>query len=221
MQDQIATTDNGANALIKLDSFTSVDEMLKWASIVIDSGLLPNSITEPEQVLTIVQHGKELGITPHISLNNIHVISGRPTLSSAMLGSLLKKRGVEWVWDEDFNTIRTDKGEAETAPDGSANRRTTIHFFWKSNITERVMETTHSVTWAQMVLAKYTNKDNWNKYPKEMMRARCLSYAVRAIFPEVLSGFYTELEIQDVLPQDTLDIKLNEDGDLILIEEKQ
>jgi hypothetical protein len=38
-----------------------------------------------------------------------------------------------------------------------------------------VMDTTHSVTWAQMALAGYVKKDNWEKYPKEMMRARCLA----------------------------------------------
>jgi len=220
MSDKITKVDSNI-ALTKLDGFTNADEMLKWAAVVIDSGLLPHSITEPEQVLTIVQHGRELGITPHISLNNIHVISGRPTLSSAMLGSLLKRRGVEWVWDEDFATIKTESGEIERLSDGSTNKRTTIHFYWKSNITDRVMETTFSVTWMQMLLAGYTKKDNWNKYPKEMMRARALAYAVRAIFPEVLSGFYTELEIQDVLPENTLDINLNEDGDLILINNEE
>jgi len=220
MSNKIAKVDSEI-ALTKLNDFSSVDEMMKWASVIIDSGLLPNAITEPEQVVTIVQHGKEIGISPHIALNNIHVISGRPTLSSTMLGSLLKRRRVEWVWDDDFVTIKTDKGEVERLPDGGSNKKTTIHFYWKSNITGGIMETTFSVTWMQMVLAGYVTKDNWKKYPKEMMRARCLSYAVRALFPEVLSGFYTELEIQDILPENNMEINLNEDGEVILIENKE
>jgi len=152
MSNEIATV-NAKQALTKLENFKTVEEMKEWASTIIDSGLLPNSITEPEQVITIVQHGKELGLSPHVAINNIHVISGRPTLSSTMLGALLKNRGIEWVWDEDFDIIKDENGKAETAPDGSTNRRTTIHFFWKSKVTGRVMETTFSITWAQMVIA--------------------------------------------------------------------
>lgn len=129
----------------KLDGFSNVEEMLKWASTIIESGLLPDSIGTPEQVLTIVQHGKELGLTPHIALNNIHVIAGRPVVSSTMLGAMLKRHKVEWLIDEDFATIDT--------PTGGMDKRTTYKFFWKSPITDRVMETTFSITWAQMEIA--------------------------------------------------------------------
>jgi len=49
-----------------------------------------------------------------------------------------------------------------------------------------------------------------------MMRARCLAYAVRALFPEVLSGIYTDLEIQDVMPAEDVTIELNEEGEVII-----
>jgi hypothetical protein len=193
----------------KLDGFTNVEELMKWATTIIESGLLPNSIGAPEQVLTIVQHGKELGLTPHIALNNIHVIAGRPVVSSTMLGAMLKRRKIEWIIDEDFATI--------DAPDGTFDKRTTYRFYWKSPITERVMETTFSITWKQMEVAQYTEKQNWQKYPKEMMRARCLAYAVRALFPEVLLGSYTDLEMADVDPQGDYDATVNEEGEVQLI----
>jgi hypothetical protein len=110
-------------AITKLNDFSNVEEMKKWATIVIDSGLLPSAITEPEQVITIVQHGKELGLSPHIALNNIHVISGKPTLSHTMLGTLLKRKGVEWTWDEDFESIIGEDGKPEKMGDGSINKR--------------------------------------------------------------------------------------------------
>jgi len=218
MKNKLATTEG---ALTKLDGFASVEEMKKWAVTVLDSGLLPHSITEPEQIITIVQHGKELGLTPHIALNNIHVISGRPTLSSAMLGSLLKRHGVEWVWDHDFDIIKNEKGDPEIASDGTANRRTTIHFYWKSKITDRVMDTTFSITWAQMILAGNTSKDNYLRLPKEMLRARTLGAGIRALFPEVLSGFYTEIEIQDVLPDEDIKLDVDKEGEIIIINNKE
>lgn len=174
----------------KLEGFANLGEMKKWAEAIIDSGLLPQSVSAWEQVITIVQHGKELGLTPHIALNNIHVIAGRPVISSSMLGAMLKKRGVEWTIEEDFATIK--------APDGKADKRTMYKFYWKSKITDSVMETSFSITWVQMELAGYVTKSNWLKYPKEMMRARCLTYAVRALFPEVFLGLYSDVEINDI-----------------------
>ena len=155
-------------SLTKLDSFTSVEEMKAWAIAAIDSGLLPNAITEPEQVMVIVQHGKELGLSPYIAIQNINVISGKPVLSSTMLGALMKRRDIEWVWEEDFVIIKNDKGETEVAPDGQANRRTTIHVYWKSKVTGGVLDARFSVTWAQFVLAGLTKKDNWVRLPKEI-----------------------------------------------------
>jgi hypothetical protein len=192
----------------KLDNFGNVGELLQWANTILESGLLPDNITTPEQVLTIVQHGKELGLTPHIALNNIHVIAGRPVVSSAMLGAMIKKRGIEWVIDEDFATI--------TAPDDSIDKRTTYRFFWKSPITDRVMETTFSITWKQMEVAGYVSKQTWQLHPKEMMRARALSSAIRALFPEVLMGSYTDLEMADVDRTHEYETVINEEGEVIL-----
>jgi len=38
---------------------------------------------------------------------------------------------------------------------------------------------------------------NWVKYPRQMLRARCISEGVRAVFPAVISGFYTPEEVED------------------------
>jgi len=199
--------------LTKLEDFRSIEEATEWAKVIIDSGLLPNTITEPEQVITIIQHGKELGLTPHVALNNVNVIQGKPTLSSTIIGALLKRRGIEWVWDEDFEIIKDKDGNPGKTPSGGINRRTTIHFFWKSKVTDRVMEASHSVTWSQFEISGYTSKQNWERFPKEMMRARCLSSAVRALFPEVLSGFYTDIEIADTAGDDYT-VVLDEDGEI-------
>lgn len=156
MNDKLQTLNSVTNTPTKLDGFGSVDEMKLWAQTIIDSGLLPDSIDTPEAVITIVQHGKELGLTPHIALNNLHVIAGRPVISSSMLGALLKRHGIEWIILEDFVELE-DK-----------NRRTKYEFYWKSKITERVMTAEFSITWAQMTLSGYVTKQNWVKYPKEI-----------------------------------------------------
>lgn len=201
---------------IKLVGHESVEEMMLWADTIIESGLLPESITEPEQVITIVQYGKELGLTPHSALNNLHVIAGRPVISASMLGALLKRAKKEWLITEDFVIVAT--------VDGGEDRKTTYRFYWKSEITGTVMEADHSITWRQMEIAGYTGKYNWKKYPKEMMRARCLSSAVRALFPEIFLGLYTDLEINDIaeeLGDDELEVNVTEDGNVVLLEKDQ
>lgn len=40
-------------------------------------------------------------------------------------------------------------------------------------------------------------KDNWKKYPRQMLRARVISDGVRGVYPAVLQGFYTPEEVQD------------------------
>lgn len=201
-----------ALATTKLEGFTNEEEMIRWANNRIESGLLPDSIATPEAVITIAQQGKELGLDPMTALNNIHVIAGRPVLSSSLLGALLKRNHVEWTWDEDFATFKLPDGKTE-------DKRSTIHFYWKSDITDRVMETTFSCTWKQMIIAGYTEKHNWKKYPKEMLRARTLAYGVRALFPDIMMGMYTEMEINDVaedLGVDEQVIEVGDDGDMTI-----
>lgn len=48
------------------------------------------------------------------------------------------------------------------------------------------------------------------------MRARCLAFGARALFPEVLSGFYTDVEIQDHQPSDEVDFNLNNENEVII-----
>ena len=43
-------------------------------------------------------------------------------------------------------------------------------------------------------------KDNWRKFPREMLKARCMSTYIRAICPEALGGLYTQEEAQDFTP---------------------
>ena len=42
-----------------------------------------------------------------------------------------------------------------------------------------------------------TLKTNWAKFPREMLKARCMATAIRAICPEALGGMYTQEEVAD------------------------
>lgn len=45
--------------------------------------------------------------------------------------------------------------------------------------------------------AGLASKENWKKYPRAMLRSRCVSEGVRTILPECLNGFYSSDEVRD------------------------
>lgn len=158
---------------------------------LLESGAIPSKLDTPEKLMAVVQTGRELGMNTMTALNNINVIKGRTVISSAMLGAMLKKKGVEFIYTKDFKTDE-ESGKIETE----------IEFEWLSPVTGKPKSTRFGVTWGQFEVAGYTEKENWDKYPKEMMRARCMSGAVKALFPEVTLGVYTEGEIVDAFDLD-------------------
>lgn len=58
-------------------------------------------------------------------------------------------------------------------------------------------------SWEDVVRAGNQNKDNYKKYPKDMMRARLVSQALRSIYPKACGLFYAPEEVADFVPLDT------------------
>ncbi len=45
--------------------------------------------------------------------------------------------------------------------------------------------------------AGLSGKDNWKKFPRQMLRARLLSEGIRTVYPMATSGMYVPEEVQD------------------------
>jgi hypothetical protein len=75
-------------------------------------------------------------------------------------------------------------------------------------LTDEVCEATFShpaggsvkIRWdmARAAKAGLTNKDNWKKYPRAMLRSRVFSEGCRTVCPMATSGMYTPEEIKDL-----------------------
>lgn len=201
--------------LAVLDKIATPEEY----EIILKSGAIPSSLDTPQKLMTVVQMGKELGMQPMTAISNINIIKGRAVIASAMLGALLKNRvdrygnpaPVEFEYTKDY--------VVELDADGDEKIITELELTYISEVTKNVKTLRHSISWGQMELAGYTTKDNWAKYPKEMMRARCMAYAVRALFPEILLGKYIDTEIVDSLDNDEeYRVDMTEDGDVVVLE---
>jgi hypothetical protein len=193
------------NSLVVLDKITTREEY----QILLDSGAIPDNLNTPEKLMTVIRLGQEMGLTPMIAVNNIHIIKGRTVIASAMLGAILKRNNIEYEYTKDFK--KEEDGRILTE----------IAFTYLSKVTKQPKTVYHEVSWGQMELAGYTTKDNWKKYPKEMLRARAMSYGVRALFPEILLGIYTDIDMADSSSDEEYVTEMTEDGNFIVIENEE
>lgn len=201
--------------LAKLDSFESVNEILEFAQYAIDSGLIPRSFKKPEAVFAVVQQGRELNLGAFTALNNIDSIQGKPTLSSNMQRALARRNGTYWKVIKDAETVPEQKDENGNIIK-KADIVTTIRFFTKAEeLDGRIIEQDISYYWSDASRAGWTTKDNWKKYPKNMLLARCFSRGIMIVDPESQMGFYETTEIADAMGMD--DYTLDESGNIINI----
>lgn len=156
------------------------NEKYQMAKILATSGLIPAGLNSPEKVCVALEWGHELQLSPMVAVNNIAVINGKPTLSADIMAAVVKRSpdyaGTEWVQlDErvaECKVMRRVNGGIET----------TISRF----------------TFEDAMKAKLTGKAVWQMYPKRMLKHRCLSYALRDAFPDILAGLYNPEEMESV-----------------------
>jgi len=142
-------------------------------------GFIPQAyIGNPGAIAACILTGAELGIAPMQSLRGIHVIEGRPTLSADLMLALAIRAGVRAQW-------------LETTPDVARLRLERDGFEAHD----------HTFSMADATRAGLARRQNWGRYPAAMLRARCLSAALRAWCPDVLGGgVYVEGEIEPRAP---------------------
>lgn len=165
-------------ALAKPDATLTIDTLraqMEAAKRFVDSGLLPSAIKTPQQALTIMQMGRELGIPPTYALRNIHVINGKPVAAAELLMAL----------------VRRTYGQAAIRVKESSNDACTVEY--REQGWDGVSSLTFSIEDAKR--AKLDSKDVWRAYPRAMLRSRAVSEVVRTAFPECIANLYTPEEL--------------------------
>ena len=147
-------------------------EMQEMAKIGVESNFF--GIKKPTEALALMLIAQSEGKHPATVFSQYHVIQGRPALKSdAMLARFQQAGGrVEW------HTHTNDKVSGTFIhPQGGS-----LTVDWDM---PRAKE------------AGLTGKDNYKKFPRQMLRARVISEGVRAVYPGVLQGMYTPEEVQE------------------------
>jgi hypothetical protein len=155
---------------------TSIESALSFCDTLIASRLLPQGVQTSEAAFAILAMGRELGLSAMQSLRSIHVIKGKPAMSADLILALVKRspscQFFQLVESSDVRAVYTTQREKEEP--------TTLEF-----------------TIEEAKQAGLLANDNWRKYPKAMLRARCIAALSRAVYPDVALGIYTPDELTD------------------------
>lgn len=154
----------------------SFGEAMTVAATLVASRMFPH-VKSPEAAFAIIATGRELGLSMMQSLRGLHLIEGKPTLSSAAMIAIVKARKDVCSY---FRLVESTDLVATYE-------------------TQRVGEpspTRISFTLEEAKRAGVAGKDNWRKFPAAMLRARCEAALARAVYPDLLMGVYEPEELE-------------------------
>jgi hypothetical protein len=163
---------------------SSMEDMYRFATCALNSGMAPKTFGSPEAILIAVQHGMELGLSPAQALQSIAVINGRPSIFGDAALALVKAHR-EF---QDIDETLTGEGESMEA----------------KCIIERIGKkpVTHTFSVADAKKAELWNKAGpWKLYPKRMLQMRARGFAMRDAFPDALKGVGIAEEVRDTEPK--------------------
>lgn len=141
---------------------------------------------KPAAIAACVLAGREIGIGPMSSLQNILVIDGRPTMTSLLMRQLIFAAGhsIHYAETTDFRCVVKGRRRGE--------------------------EDWTTITWTidQAKKAGLDTKTNWRRYPKQMLQARATGELARLAFADCLGGMgYLEDELLEVETGEVIPIK--------------
>lgn len=163
----------------------SMDDLARFAQMIADSGLAPKGLQTPQAIAVAIELGLEVGLPPLSALQNVAVINGRPAIYGDAALALVRASGLLEVFDE--------------YAEGSGDDRQAVCRVKRRG--EHEIVSTFSVRDAKT--ARLWGKAGpWTEYPERMLKFRARGFALRDGFPDVLRGFRTAEEAQDI-PADT------------------
>lgn len=130
---------------------------------------------KPEAVAAALLYGREVGLSPMTALTQTHVIEGKPAMSAEAMRAMILGDGHE------LEVLHADGGRVVMR----GRRRGSSQW----------TELEWSVDMARA--AGLLGKDNWRKYPRAMLTARCTADLARMLFPDVIHGMRAVEEASD------------------------
>ena len=149
-----------------------INELQVMAQAACKSGLF--QMPSPEAALTLMLLCQAEGLHPIQAMRQFHIIKNRPAMRADAMQAAFQAAGGNISWVE-----RNDK---KCSAEFSHSQGGKILVEWTIDMAAK---------------AGLTNNPTWQKFPRAMLSARCVSEGVRAVYPAVVCGLYTPEEVQD------------------------
>jgi len=155
-----------------MSNIIAYSEMEQMAAAIAASGLF--GMKDKNSVLALMAVAQSEGLHPATAARDFHIIQGRPALKAdAMLARFQNAGGkVDWkeYTDDKVTGVFSHPNGGELA-----------------------------VTWTIEQASKIglvKPGSGWQKFPRAMLRSRCISEGIRSVFPGSVTGFYTPEETE-------------------------
>lgn len=161
-----------------MTALVPMDQMQAMAKALVEGKLF--GFKTPQEAISIMLIAQAEGRSPALAVRDYHIIQGRPALKAdAMLARFQQEGGVvNWL------TYTDTKVEGEFSHPKSSPKPIVIG--WTIEMAKRI---------------GLASRDNWQKYPRAMLRSRVISEGVRTVYPGIAVGIYTVEEVQDFAPE--------------------
>lgn len=137
------------------------------------------------KAVTKIIYGRELGLSPIVSMSSIHIIEGKPAMSSNLMAALIKRSG-----KYDYRVLRSDNEACVLA-----FKEKTVKGW------EEVGESSFTIDDAKR--AGVAARGVWVKYAKAMLFARAISQGLRTYCPDAsLAPLYVPEELGATVNED-------------------
>lgn len=168
---------------------SSFDELIKYAEVFAKSGWF-SSVTTPEQAMVKLIAAEELGFGYYAAMSGIHIIHGKPVLSSNLMAAMIKDSK-----KYDFQIVEHNEKICELE-------------FFEDGKPKGVEKYT-------IAMAQRAQVGNLHKYPQNMLFARCISNGYKFYCPDLFFGVavYTGDEFVDE------GVIVGEDGEILGFDE--
>lgn len=209
-------------------------EMMRRAAVLAKTELVPKPLQgKPEAIVVIGVWGAEHGVPLMTAIQEVHVIENRPSPSAQLRLALIRRAGHEARFLDTDSTkavLRARRREYRNDPDAWVTVTYTIDDARKAGLLDRWVERwverrkqtwkigddlewadiTGAPEWVPEAVAggDIRMKDNWAKYPADMLRARAASVMSRMEFSDVLAA----LDIEPLTPEE-LGVDIGQDVD--------
>jgi len=156
-----------------MSNLVAYSEMEQMAQAIAASGLF--GMKDKNSVLALMAVAQAEGLHPATAARDFHIIQGRPALKADAMLARFQNAGGKVTWkdytDERVTGVFSHPNGGELA-----------------------------VTWT----IEQANKiglvkpgSGWQKFPRAMLRSRCISEGIRSVFPGSVTGFYSPDEVEN------------------------